>query len=35
MGHPADEENSQAVFHALAQYGAPLEGLSPADFREF
>jgi len=28
----ADEENSKAVFRALAQYGAPLDGLSPADF---
>ena len=28
----ADKENSEAVFRALAQYGAPLAGLSPADF---
>jgi hypothetical protein len=30
----ADEENSQALFRALAQYGAPLDGLSPADFMD-
>jgi hypothetical protein len=30
----ADERNSEAVFKALAQYGAPLAGLSPADFRD-
>jgi hypothetical protein len=30
----SDEENSQAIFRALAQYGAPLGGLSPADFME-
>lgn len=30
----SDEENSSAVFRALAQYGAPLAGLSPADFRD-
>jgi hypothetical protein len=29
-----DEENSQALFPALAQYGAPLGGLSPADFMD-
>lgn len=29
-----DPENSEAVFRALAQYGAPLHGLSPADFRD-
>lgn len=28
----SDEDNSKAVFRALAQYGAPLDGLSPADF---
>jgi predicted nucleotidyltransferase len=28
----SDEENSQAIFRALAQYGAPLSGLTPADF---
>jgi hypothetical protein len=30
----SDEENSQAIFRALAQYGAPLGGLSPADFMD-
>jgi hypothetical protein len=30
----SDEENSEAVFRALAQYGAPLAGLSPSDFRD-
>ncbi len=30
----SDTENSQAVFHALAQFGAPLDGLSPADFMD-
>ena len=30
----SDKENSEAVFRALAQYGAPLTGLSPADFRD-
>ena len=30
----SDEENSQAVFRALAQYGAPLEGLTPSDFMD-
>lgn len=30
----SDEENSQAVFRALAQFGAPLDGLSPADFMD-
>ena len=30
----SDKENSEAVFRALAQYGAPLAGLSPADFRD-
>jgi len=30
----SDEENSKAVFRALAQYGAPLDGLSPSDFRD-
>lgn len=29
-----DEENSKAVFRALAQYGAALDGLSPADFMD-
>jgi len=27
--------NSDAVYRALAAYGAPLEGLTPADFRDF
>jgi predicted nucleotidyltransferase len=26
--------NSEAVFHALAEFGAPLTGLTPADFRD-
>jgi hypothetical protein len=30
----ADAENSKAVFTALAQFGAPLEGLSAQDFTE-
>lgn len=30
----SDEENSRAIFRALAEYGAPLDGLSPADFRD-
>lgn len=30
----SDEENSKAVFQALADFGAPLGGLSPADFRD-
>lgn len=29
-----DVENSEAVFRALAEYGAPLSGFSPADFRD-
>ena len=29
-----DEANSRAVFRALAAYGAPLEGLTPSDFRD-
>jgi Nucleotidyltransferase of unknown function (DUF6036) len=29
-----DEENSKAVFRALAQYGAPLDDLSPTDFAD-
>jgi hypothetical protein len=28
----ADAENSKAVFAALADYGAPLAGMTPADF---
>jgi predicted nucleotidyltransferase len=27
-------KNSEAVFRALAKFGAPLEGLTPADFRD-
>jgi predicted nucleotidyltransferase len=27
-------KNSEAVFHALADFGAPLVGLTPADFRD-
>jgi len=30
----ADAENAAAVFAALAQFGAPLQGLTPADFAE-
>jgi hypothetical protein len=30
----ANEENSEAVFRALAEYGAPLAGLSSSDFRD-
>jgi hypothetical protein len=30
----SDEENSKAVFRALAQYGAPLEDLTVADFMD-
>lgn len=30
----ADAENAQAVFAALAEFGAPLEGLTAADFAE-
>ncbi|HEY1208227.1 MAG TPA: DUF6036 family nucleotidyltransferase [Terracidiphilus sp.] len=30
----ADEENSKAVFAALAEYGAPLGGMTPADFND-
>lgn len=30
----ADGENSRAVFAALADYGAPLAGMSPADFND-
>jgi hypothetical protein len=29
-----DKENSEALFRALAQYGAPLDGLNPADFMD-
>jgi len=30
----ADEKNSIAIFHALSAYGAPLDGLTPASFRD-
>jgi predicted nucleotidyltransferase len=30
----SDEENSKAVFRALAQYGTPLGGLTPSDFMD-
>lgn len=30
----ADAENAKAVFTALAKFGAPLQGLTPADFAE-
>jgi hypothetical protein len=30
----SDEENSRAVFRALAQYGAPLDNLKSADFMD-
>jgi hypothetical protein len=30
----ASEENSRAVFKALADFGAPLAGVSPADFND-
>lgn len=30
----ADEQNSQAVYRALAAYGASLQGFSPADFND-
>jgi hypothetical protein len=29
-----DAENSEAVFRALTQYGAPLQGLTPQDFMD-
>jgi hypothetical protein len=29
-----DEENSRAVYRALAAYGAPLEGFLPSDFND-
>jgi hypothetical protein len=29
-----DEPNSNAVYRALAAYGAPLDGFTPADFRD-
>jgi Nucleotidyl transferase of unknown function (DUF2204) len=30
----ADEKNSQAVYDALAAFGAPMESLDPTDFRD-
>lgn len=30
----ADDENSHAVFRALASFGAPVSGLTPADFND-
>jgi hypothetical protein len=30
----SDEQNSKAVFAALAEYGAPLAGMAPADFND-
>jgi len=30
----SDPENAEAVFRALAQFGAPLAGMSPADFAD-
>lgn len=30
----SDEENSEAIYRALADFGAPLNNLSPADFRD-
>lgn len=30
----SDLENAQCVFRALAQFGAPLDGISPADFAD-
>jgi hypothetical protein len=30
----SDEDNSKAIFRALAQYGAPLGGLNPSDFMD-
>jgi hypothetical protein len=29
-----DEENSKAVYEALKEFGAPLKGLTPADFTQ-
>jgi hypothetical protein len=29
-----DEENSKAVFAALVEYGAPLDGVAPTDFND-
>lgn len=30
----ADEENSEAVFAALTEFGAPIGGMTPADFND-
>ena len=30
----ADTENAKAVFGSLAEFGAPLQGLTPGDFEE-
>jgi hypothetical protein len=30
----SDSENAEAVFRALAQFGAPLQGMSPVDFTD-
>lgn len=30
----SDAKNAKAVFRALAQFGAPLQGMSPADFED-
>jgi len=30
----SDKENAKAVFRALAEFGAPLQGMSPADFSD-
>ncbi len=30
----SDEKNSEAIYRALAEFGAPLHNLSPADFRD-
>jgi Nucleotidyl transferase of unknown function (DUF2204) len=30
----SDEENSEALYRALADFGAPLHNLSPVDFRD-
>jgi len=30
----SDPENAQSVFRALAQFGAPIAGISPADFAD-
>lgn len=30
----SDEQNAKAVFNPLAEFGAPLQGMSPADFAD-